>query len=173
MGEKLLGEGAGGDTGGRFACAGPFEHAADAAQVFQRPGEVAVARAGTGEFLHALQLVVAVGDLQGDGAAERDALPDTAADVDRVGLDPLPAAAAVTALAAFEFDVDQPGVDLDPGREPVYECQEALSVGFTGGPVTQHVFFLGRGLRERGRGRLPAVVGAGKSCILHWSDRVG
>ena len=66
---------------------------------------------GPGQVVQPLELVVLVDDLQGDRAAERRAVPDAAEDVDRVGLDPLPAAAAVAALAAAQLDVDRLGFD--------------------------------------------------------------
>ena len=64
-----------------------------------------------------VDLVVLVGDQQGDGAAQRDAAPDAAEDVDVIGLDLLPAAAAIAALAAAQLGVDRLRLELRRRRE--------------------------------------------------------
>ena len=81
--------------------------AADRAEVLDRAAQVAVAGPGPRQVVHLLDLVVLVGHQQGDRAAEVIAAPDAAEDLDLVGFEPLPAAAAVAALAATQLGVDQ------------------------------------------------------------------
>ena len=90
------------------------------------------------QIVEPLQLVVAVDDLQRDRAAQRDALPDAAENVDRVGLDPLPPAAAVAALPPPQLDVDRLDVDGHAGRKAVDQRDQRLAVRFAGGQVTEH-----------------------------------
>ena len=136
--EQLLGQRPGRHANGRLAGAGPFEHAADRAQILDRPGQIAVPRPRAFQVAEPFELVVFVDDLQRDRAAERDVVPDAAEDFDRVGLDPLPPAAAVAPLAAPQLDVDRLGVDLHAGRKAIDQGDQRLAVRFAGGPVTQH-----------------------------------
>ncbi len=87
------------------------------------------------EVVHAVDLEVFVGDDQGDGAAQGDAAPDAAEDLDVVGFQALAAAASVAALAAAEFGVDQFGPEFDARREAVHQCHQCLAVGFTCGQI--------------------------------------
>ena len=156
LGEQLFGERAGGDADGRFAGTGAFEDAADRAEEFHRAGKVAVAGARAREVVEALEFVVAVGDFEHDRAAEGDAAPDAGEDVDGVGFDPLPAAAAVAALAALELDVDRLDVDGDAGGEAVDQGDQCFAVRFAGGEVAEHG---GRRIRIGDAG-----CGGGPSC---------
>ena len=80
--EQLLGQRAGRHADRRFAGAGPFEHAADRAQIFDRAGQIAVPGPRAFEIAQPFELVVLVDDFQGDRAAQRRAVPDAAEDVD-------------------------------------------------------------------------------------------
>ena len=90
------------------------------------------------QIVEPLELVVAVDDLQRDRAAERDAVPDAGENVDRVGFDPLPAAAAVAALPPPQLDVDRLDVDGHAGRKAVDQRDQRFAVRFAGGPVAEH-----------------------------------
>ena len=56
-------------------------------------------------------------------------------DLDRVGFDPLPAAAAVAALAPAQLDVDRGRLDRHAGGKAVDQGQQRLAVRFAGGPI--------------------------------------
>ena len=72
---------------------------------------------GQGRSSMPIDLVVLVGNDQGDGTAQGDAPPKAAEHVDVIGFEPLPAAAAIAALTAMEFGVDQLGTEFHAGRE--------------------------------------------------------
>ena len=105
--QQLLGQGPGGDPHGRLPRTGPLQHAANRTQVFEGAGQIAVSGPRPLKIVESLQLVVAVDHLQGDRAAQRGVLPDAAEDLDAIGLDPLPSAAAVAALAPPQLVVDR------------------------------------------------------------------
>ena len=90
------------------------------------------------QIVQPIQLVVAIGHLQRDRAAQRHALPHAAENVDRVGLDPLPPAAAITALPPPQLDVDRLEVDRHAGRKAVDQRNQRFAVRFASGPVTEH-----------------------------------
>ena len=90
------------------------------------------------QIVEPLELVVAVDHLQRDRAAERHALPHAGQNVDRVGLDPLPPAAAIAALPPPQLDVDRLDVDRHAGRKAVDQRDERLAVRFASGPVAEH-----------------------------------
>ena len=137
---------AGGDAGGGLAGAGPLEHVADVGvAVLLRADEVGVPgprqvhlfglepldRPGVHPLLPVG--VVAVGDEDGDRAAEGAAVADAGADLDRVGLDPHPAAAAVAELAPRHVAVERLAVELEPGRHPLDDRDEPGPVRLPGG----------------------------------------
>ena len=134
-GQQLLGQGAGGHAGGRFPRAGPLQDGADRTEVLHRSAQVAMARPGAGQVVHAVDLEVLVGDDQGDGAAQGDAAPDAAEDLDVVGFEALAAAASIAALPAAEFGVDQLGPELHARRKPVHQGHQRLAVRFACGQI--------------------------------------
>ena len=77
--------------------------------------------------------VVAVGDEDGDRAAEGAAVADPGADVGGVGLDPHPAAAAVAELAPRHVAVERLAVELEPGRHALDDRHEPGPVRLAGG----------------------------------------
>ena len=72
--------------------------------------------------------VVAVGDEDGDRAAEGAAVADAGADLGRVGLDLHPAAAAVAELAPGHVAVERLAVELEPGRHALDDRHEPRPV---------------------------------------------
>ena len=85
-----------------------------------------MARPGAGKIVQAVDTIVFIGDEQGDGAAQGDAAPNAAQDIDPVGFEPLPAAAPVTALAAVKLGVDQFRLDSTPAGNPSTRASRAL-----------------------------------------------
>ena len=81
---------------------------------------------GSVQILHLLDLVVLVGDQQGDRAAQRHALPHAAENIDGIGFDPLPAAPAVAALPPTQFGIDQIRRDSTPAGNPSTRANRAL-----------------------------------------------
>ena len=122
-----------------LAGAGPLQHAADRAEVLDRAAQIAVARPGTRKLVHLLDLVVLVGHQQGDRAADRLAAPDAAEDFDVVGFEPLPAAAAISPLAAMQLGVDRLRAEFHAGGKAVDQGHQGFAVRFAGGVVAQHV----------------------------------
>ena len=114
--EQLLRQRAGRHAHRRLPRTGPLQHAADRAQKLHRAGQIAMPGPRPRQIVEPLQLVVAVDHLQRDRAAQRHALPDAGQNVDRIGLDPLPPAAAVPALPPPQLDVDR--LDVRPSRRP-------------------------------------------------------
>ena len=138
--EEAAGDRAGGDTGGRLAGAGPLEHVADVV-VAVLLGADQVGVAGTRQVdlvdlgldrpgVHPLLPVgvVAVGDEHGDRAAQRAAVAQAGADLDRVGLDLHPPAAAVAELAPRHVAVERLALELEPGRHPLDDRDQARAV---------------------------------------------
>ena len=135
-GEEAAGDRAGGDAGGGLAGAGALEHVADVfVAVLLGADEVGVT--GTRQVdlvdlgvdrprVHPLLPVgvVAVGDEDGDRAAERAAVAHARADLDRVGLDFHPAAAAVAELAPRHVGVERLAIELEPGRHALDDRDE-------------------------------------------------
>src|SRR6185369_14194676 len=115
----------------------------------------AAAGVGADELLPVL--VVLVPDHERDGRAGRDAAADAGEELGRVGLDLLPAAAAVAALPPPEIAIQRVEVDGQAGREPLGDGDEAGSVGLAGGEVTQLHLFAPGGTRSRTA--LPGGVG--------------
>ena len=85
------------------------------------------------QIIEPIELVVAVRHFQRDRAAERHALPDAAQNIDRIGLDSLPAAAAIPALPPPQLEIDRLEIDRHAGREPVDERDQSFAVRFAGG----------------------------------------
>ena len=83
--------------------------------------------------------VVAVGDEDGDRAAERAAVADAGADLDRVGLDLHPPAAAVAELAPRHVAVERLAVELEPGRHALDDRDEPGPVRLAGGREAEAV----------------------------------
>src|SRR5262249_34704512 len=76
--------------------------------------------------------VVAIGDQQGYRAPQRAAVPHARADLDGVALDLHAAAAAVAELATRHVSIERPAVELQPGRHPLDDRDQARSVRFAG-----------------------------------------
>ncbi len=127
-GEKAAGQRAGGDAGGGLAGAGALEHVADVGvAVFLGADEVGVAGPRQVDLVRLEALdrpgvhpllpvgVVAVGDEDGDRAAEGATVAHAGADLDRVGLDLHPAAAAVAELATRHVAVERLAVQVEAG----------------------------------------------------------
>ena len=65
----------------------------------------------------------------------RLAPPDAAEDLDVVGFEPLPAAAAVSPLAAAKLGVDQLCAQFHAGGKAVDQGHQGFAVRFAGGQV--------------------------------------
>ncbi len=136
-GEEAAGDRAGRDASGGLAGAGALEHVADVVvAVLLGADQVGVAGARQVDLVdlgldrpgvHPLLPVgvVAVGDEDGDRAAEGAAVAQSGADLDRVGLDFHPPAAAVAELAPRHVAVERLAVELEPGRHPLDDRDEA------------------------------------------------
>ena len=81
--------------------------------------------------------VVAVGDLEGDGAAERAAVADAGGDLRGVLLDLHAAAAAVAELAPRHVRVDRLAVEREPGGQALDDGGQAGPVRLPGGDDAQ------------------------------------
>ena len=162
-GEEAAGERAGGDAGRGLARAGPLEHVADvvvavllgADQVgvagprqVHLVGREALDRPGVHPLLPVG--VVAVGDQHRDRAAEGAAVAQAGADLDRVGLDLHPPAAAVAELAPRHVAVERLALELQPRRHALDDRNQAGAVGLAGG-----------GEAEAGAHRRKAIDGGG------------
>ena len=134
--QELLGQRPGSHSDGRLPGTGPLKDRADRPEVFHRPAKVAVAGPRPFHFLHPLQLVILIDHPKGDGAAERCPAPDAGENLDRVGLDPLSTAPAVSSLAAEQLCVDPGGVNLDPPGEAIDQSQHPFAVRLAGGPIS-------------------------------------
>ena len=109
--------------------------------------------------------VVAVGDLEGDGAAERAAVADAGGDLRGVPLDLHPPAAAVAELAARHVAVDRLAVELEPGGQALDDGGEARAVALPGGDDAQRharkpIRLPGADAEGKGPARLEAGDGA-------------
>ncbi len=149
-GEEAAGDGAGGDPGRGLARAGPLEDVADVrVAVFLGADQVGVAGARQVDLvgLEALDRpgvhpllpvgVVAVGDQQRDRAAEGAAVADPGADLDRVGLDLHPAAAAVAELAPRHVAVERLAIELQARRHALDDRHEPGPVRLPRGGETE------------------------------------
>jgi hypothetical protein len=107
------------------------------------PGEVGVPGARKVDLLdrlldgpgvHALGpvLVVAVGDQQRDGTAQRAPVPDAGPDLRAVGFDLHPPPTAMPELAARQVAVDVAGSDLEARGQPLDHGHEAGAVRLAG-----------------------------------------
>ena len=170
--QERLGQRAAGDARGGLARAGALEHVAHVGEAeLPDAGEVGVAGARQVHLGH-LGLdrprvhpllpvgVVAVGDLERDGAAERAAVADAGGDLGGVALDLHPPAAAVAELAARHVAVDRLAVELEPGGQALDDRGEAGPVALPGGDDAQRharkPTSPPRGGRRPGRRRGPA-----------------
>jgi len=137
-GEEAAGDRAGGDAGRGLAGAGSLEHVADVrVPVFLGADEVGVPRPRQVDLVGLEPLdrpgvhpllpvgVVAVGDEDGDRAAERAPVADPGADLDGVGLDPHPATATVAELAPRHVAIERLAVELEPGRHALDDRDQA------------------------------------------------
>ena len=138
-----------GDARRGLARARALQHVADVGEAeLPDAGQVGVARAREmhlghvgldGPGVHPLLpvLVVAVGDLEGDGAAERAAVADAGGDLGGVALDLHAPAAAVAELAPRHVVVDRLAVELEPGGQAFDDGGEAGPVALPGGDDAQ------------------------------------
>ena len=142
-------ERAAGDARRGLARARALEHVAHVGEAeLPDAGEVGVARAREMHLGHVgldrprvhplLPVgVVAVGDLERDGPAERAAVADAGGDLGGVALDLHPPAAAVAELAARHVAVDRLAVELEPGGQALDDAGEAGAVALPGGDEAQ------------------------------------
>ena len=143
--QELLGDRSGRHPGRGLAGARALEHVADVGvAVLEEPREVGVAGP---RRVHLLDLgvdgprvhpllpvrVVAVGDQERDRAAERAAVPDARADLDRVALDLHPAAAAVAELAPRHLAVDPLAGELEARGNALDDRDQPGAVRLAGG----------------------------------------
>jgi len=139
--QEALGQCAGGDAGGGLARAGTLEGlAAVGGEVLDAAGEVGVAgarRVDGGRLVVVVEARVAVGDLQRDGGADGVALADAGEEGRGVGLDVLPPAAPVPALAPRELGVDGCQIDGHAGGEAADDREQGGAVRLAGGGVGQ------------------------------------
>ncbi len=171
LGQQHLGEGAGGDPGGALPRRGALEHVAQvAAQVLEAAGEVGVARPGRAhppelglgrvdlERVHHRLPVgeVAVLDPQRDRRAQGLAAAHAAADLDLVGLDLHPPAAAVAVHAALHVAPQQVEIDRQAGRHAGQQGGETGTVALAAGHEAQAPH---RGAAYQ-RGRWPEAAAA-------------
>ena len=159
-GEQAAGERAGGDARGGLAGAGPLEHVADVvvavllgADQVGVPGtrqvdlvDLRVDRPGVHPLLPVG--VVAVGDQDRDRAAQGATVAHAGADLDRVGLDLHPPAAAVAELAPRHVAVERLAVELEAGRHALDDRDQPRAVRLACGGETE--------ARAHGRTRLSA-----------------
>jgi hypothetical protein len=101
-------------------------------------GKISVARTRPIDVFETFELGVFIDDLECQRAPKRGAVPEPREKRDGIGLAPLAAAAAVAALTADEFRIDQVLVDGQSGGKPVNEGDECGAVRFSGSPVAQH-----------------------------------
>ena len=147
--QKRLRQRAAGDARGGLARGGPLEDVAHIA-LLVLPGAHQVGVAGTRQVhlgdrcLHRPRVhpllpvgVVAVGDLQRDGAAERAPVPHARGHGRRVALDLHPPAAAVPELPARHVGVDLLGVQLEARGQALDDRGQAGAVGLAGGGEAQ------------------------------------
>ena len=159
--QERPGDGSRGDAGRGFAGAGPLEHRAGVVEAVlehacvvgvagPRPGQRRVAGAllefgrvdGVGGH-HGFPLgPFGVADLDGDRAAERDAVPDAGQHGDLVLLELHPGAAAVAEAAAGQLTRDVVGGDVDPGDHAFDHGHQRAAVGFTSCGPSQHASHL-------------------------------
>ncbi len=100
-----------------------------------------------GRFLEPFQLGVVVDQTQGDRGAGGDAVVRAGVDDHPICLEGLSLTPAITPLAAFQFDVDQLGVEGDARGKAFDDRGEGRPVGFAGGQVAEHVISRGRARR--------------------------
>ena len=158
--QELPGDGAGRDAGSGLAGAGPLEHRAGVVEaVFQHAGVVGVAgpRPGQRGIARNLELgrvhrvgghhrlplrPFGVADLDGDRAAEGDAVPHPGQHGDLVAFELHPGAAAVAEPAAGQLVRDFFGRRLHPGDHAFQHGHQRPAVGFTSSGPSQHVSHL-------------------------------
>src|SRR5262249_27988180 len=104
--------------------------------IFNRAGQIGMPRPRAFEIFQPFELVVLVDYFQRDRAAERDVLPNTTFDFDRVGFNTLPASAAVASLAAAKLDVDRRSIDRDAGWKAIDQRHNGFAMRLAGGKVT-------------------------------------
>jgi hypothetical protein len=135
-GEEAAGDRAGGDARGGLAGAGSLEHVADVC-VAVLLGTDQIRMTGTRQ-MHFVDLglyrprvhpllpvgVVAVGDEDGDRAAERAPMAQPGTNLDRVGLDLHSPAAPVAELAPRHVPIERLAVELEPGRHSLDDRDE-------------------------------------------------
>ena len=171
--QKRFGERSGGDSRGGFAGRGTVDHRADVVEaVFDKAGQVGVAGARDGDFLHFGGVIlelrhrrrpvlpVAVADdhrhRRADGLAEADAGKHLGA----VGFDLHATAASVALLAAGKLVVDVGFGEGDACRESFDDGRERRAVRFACGEIAYHI----SAGRDKGRNSGSSEVNAELSC---------
>ena len=84
----------------------------------------------------------------------------------RIGFDLHAAAASIALLAAPEFTVNEGLVHFETSRNPGQECNQSLSMGFSGREVAQHKFLI---VPDRGRKTLQLRAAILMGQFLEWS----
>ncbi len=137
LAEQELAEPADGDPHRGLARAGSFQDIAGIlARVLDHARQVGMAGTRLGHRRQVVDLEILVVHAERDRGPDRFTQPNPGQDLDAVGLDLHPSAAAVSLLAPTEIAVDGFLVELDPGREPFHHADQALSVGLAGGEIS-------------------------------------
>lgn len=146
--QEAAGKGSGGDAGGGFPGAGPFEDVSDVLEAkLQGTGEVSVAWTRKfdwgggglavgerlGGHLGGPILPIAVADEEGDGGAEGEAEAKAGKDFDLVILDAHSGTAAVAELTAGKVAVEEGLFDRQAGWEAFNDNGEGRAVGLASG----------------------------------------
>ena len=108
------------------------------ARTWPREPVCRIALALHGHQVPVLRLPLVVGDRDRDGRPERPSVSDPTQDVERVGLQALPPAAAVPVAAPSELTRDLLGSHGHGRRHALEDGHERLPVGFAGGEHPEH-----------------------------------
>ncbi len=158
LAQERAGDRARGDAGGGLAGAGPLQHRPGVVEAVleharvvgvagPRPGQRRVARRLVGQLSrvdrvgghHGFPLrPLGVADLDGDRAAQGDAVAHAGQHGDLVALELHPGAAAVAEPAAGQLVGDVVGRDLHSGDHAFDHGHQRAAVGFPGGDPAQH-----------------------------------
>ena len=150
--QKRFGQRSGGDPRGGFAGRGAVNHRADVVEaVFDEAGEVGVAGAGDGDFLHLGGVIlelrhrrrpvlpVAVADHHRHGRADGFAEAHAGEHLGAVGFDLHATAASVALLAAGKLCVDVGLGERDACGKSFDDGRERRAVRFACGEVAYHI----------------------------------